>query len=165
MGNGQQSGGRECRDAFAYGRRAGPGTSDTHCACPHEEDGVCAHSTSSLFPQFTLCHSGAYPLDRGRCSPRDSRAPSLSAPDSRQESTPGMLLTRRTRPLRPDALLQDASRDELELGTTYIVQSRVNAQRVRDDPPGPLSPGSFPPRESLCGNRNHRMQPHWATMS
>jgi hypothetical protein len=81
------------------------------------------------------------------------------------ESTPGMLLTRRTRPLGPDALLQDASRDELELGTTYIVQSRVNAQRVRDDPSGPLSPGSFPPRESPCGNRNHCMQPHWAAMS
>jgi hypothetical protein len=82
MGNGQRSGGRECRDAFAYGRRAGPGTSDIHCACPHEEDGVCAHSTSSLFPHFTLCQSRAYPVDRGRCSPGHSCAPSLNAPGS-----------------------------------------------------------------------------------
>jgi hypothetical protein len=125
MGNGQRSGGRECRDAFAYGRRAGPGTSDTHCACPHEEDGVCAHSTSSLFPQFTLCHSGAYPLDRGRCSPRDSRAPSLGAPDSRQESTPGMLLTRRTRPLRPDARCKSG-----RARARYYLHSTVARQRA-----------------------------------
>jgi hypothetical protein len=33
---------------------AGPGTSDTHCAFPFGDNGICAHSTNSLFPQSAL---------------------------------------------------------------------------------------------------------------
>jgi hypothetical protein len=160
-GNGQRSGGRECRDAFAYGRRAGPGTSDTHRACPHEEDGVSAHSTSSLFPHLTLCQSRAYPEDRGRCSPGHSRAPSLNAPGSRHRihsrhavdashsSPPTRCSAARCKPGRARARYylhstvarQRATRPRRSVGTTLAWF--ISAQRVALWEPQPLYAASL----------------------
>ena len=63
--------------------------------------------------------------------------------------------------------LSDPVLCKMQVGTSSssVLQSRVNAQRVRDDSSGPLSPGgsgSFLPRGLLCPSRNHYMQPRWA---